>query len=191
MKQLGLMIDMDLCIGCKTCVVACRNYKGLVDHVEATPGNIPYYIRVESAREGTFPKVAVRSWVVPCQHCKNAQCIAACASGAITKDEQTGIVRIDKAKCTGSGKCIEACPYGVIQFDKVGNFAHKCDLCYDRVVFGLQPVCVEVCMTDAITFGEVSELKARAQEAGREIDRKMSAMSVVYLNPTPKNTLAT
>ncbi len=191
MKQLGLMIDMDRCIGCKTCIVACRNYHGLVDHENCMPGEIPFYIRVESSTEGAYPMISERCWVVPCQHCKNAQCIAACESGAITKDEQTGIVRIDKAKCTGSGKCIEACPYGVIQFNKAGNFAHKCDLCYDRVTFGLPPVCVEACMTDAITFGEVEDLKAQALGKGREIDKKMSAMSVVYLLPTPKNTLAT
>lgn len=191
MKQLGLMIDMDRCIGCKTCVVACRNSHGIVDHENCMPGEIPYYIRVESSTKGTYPLISEQTWVVPCQHCKNAQCIKSCPSGAITKDAQTGIVRIDKTKCKGVRKCIAACPYNVIQFDKVGKFAHKCDLCFERVTFGLRPVCVEVCMTDALTFGEVEELKARAHEAGREIDKKMSAMSVVYLKPTPKNTLAT
>lgn len=190
MKQLGLMIDMDRCIGCKTCVVACRNSHGIVDHENCMPGKIPYFIRVESEQTGTYPMVSEKTWVVPCQHCKNAQCIKACGSEAISKDPQTGIVRIDKDVCTGSGACLEACPWGVIQFDEAGNFAHKCDLCYERVTFGKQPVCAEVCMTDAITFGEVEELKTRAAEAGREINRKMSAMSIVYLEPTPKNTLA-
>jgi polysulfide reductase chain B len=190
MKQLGLMIDMDRCIGCKTCIIACRNSHGIVDHENCMPGEIPFYVRVESVAEGTYPMVSERCWVVPCQHCKNAACIEACPSGAITKDAQTGIVRIDRNICTGSGKCIEACHWKAIQFDKANNFAHKCDLCYDRVIFGQQPVCTEACMTDAITFGELDELKARAGEFGREIDRKMSAMSVVYLKPTAKNTLA-
>lgn len=190
MKQLGLMIDLDRCIGCKTCIVACRNNKGLVDHAGAMPGGMPHYLRVESARVGSYPDIGAYSWVVPCQHCKNAQCVKACPSGAIAKDARTGIVRIDKSLCSGAQKCIGACPYNVIQFDKAGNFAHKCDLCFDRVVFGEKPVCAEVCLTDAIAFGELSELKARAKEAGREIDRKMSAMSIVYLKPTPKNTLA-
>jgi polysulfide reductase chain B len=190
MKQLGLMIDMDRCIGCKTCIVACRNAKGLLDHAQAMPGEIPSYLRVESEREGEFPNLSVRTWVVPCQHCKNPPCMKACPNGAITKDPSNGIVRIDKTICTGSGKCIEACPWGVIQFDKKDNFAHKCDLCYDRVVFGEKPVCVEACMTDAISFGELEELKQRAKEASREINKKMSSMSVVYLQPMPKNTLA-
>jgi polysulfide reductase chain B len=190
MKQLGLMIDMDRCIGCKTCIVACRNHHGLVDHASAMPGEIPFYLRVESEREGEFPTLSVNHRVIPCQHCKKAQCIKACPSGAIAKDEQTGIVRIDRDTCTGSRKCLEACPWGVIQFDEAGGFAHKCDLCFDRVHYGQQPVCAEVCMTGAIHFGEVEMLKQQAQAMGREIDRKKSPMSVLYLKPTPRNTLA-
>jgi ferredoxin len=99
---------------------------------------------------------------------------------------------VEEAKrCLGCGcSCIQACPYEVIQFDLNTGMSHKCDLCNDRVLFGMQPVCAEVCMTDAIGFGEVEELKARAIEKGRAIDKEMSAMSVVYLTPTPKNTLA-
>lgn len=190
MKQLGLMIDMDRCIGCKTCVVACRNHHGLVDHENAMPGGIPFYLRVETKEEGVYPTLSQSCWVVPCQHCKNAPCVKACASEAITKDPHTGIVRIDREKCTGKKDCMEACPWGVIQFDVAGGFAHKCDLCHDRVLFGEVPVCVEACMTDAITFGEVQMLKNKALAMGREIDRKMSPMSVIYLKPTPKNTLA-
>lgn len=190
MKQLGLMIDLDKCIGCKTCVVACRNHHGLVDHENCMPNRIPYYIRVESATEGTYPMVFERSWVVPCQHCKNAPCIKACKAEAIGKDPQTGIVRIDQGKCSGSKACIEACPWNVIQFNAQTNKAHKCDLCYDRVVAGLVPVCAEVCLTDAISFGEKELLIQRALDKGREIDKKMSAMSIIYLKPTPKNVLA-
>ncbi len=190
MKQLGLMIDMERCIGCKTCVVACRNHHKLVDHATCLPGDLPHYIRVESESGGTYPKVWENFWVVPCQHCKNPECLRACEAGAISKDEQTGIVFIDKAKCKGQRKCIEACPWGVIQFDKAGNFAHKCNLCADLVVFGGKPVCAEVCMVDAISFGELATLKQQALEQGREIDKKMSAMSVIYLKPLPKNTLA-
>jgi len=190
MKQLGLMIDMDLCIGCKTCIVACRNYHGLVDNDRAIPGEIPFYLRVESKFEGGYPMISTSHWVIPCQHCKSPKCMKACPTGAITKDEQTGIVRIDREKCMGEKKCIEACPWGVIQFDEAGGFAHKCNLCYDRVVFGGIPVCADVCMTNAITFGELDMLKQRAKAEGREIDRKMSPMSVIYLKSIPKNTLA-
>ncbi len=190
MKQLGLMIDMDRCIGCKTCVSACRNSHKIVDHENCLPGQIPSYIRVESRTEGSYPMVREQCWVVPCQHCKNPPCLEACPSGAIVKDDQNGIVRILRDKCEGGKTCIEACPWNVIQFDEAGGFAHKCDMCYDLVVFGNKPVCVEVCMTDAIAFGELETLKALARDRNRELDRKMSSMSVIYLKATPKNTLA-
>ena len=181
MKQLSLMIDLARCIGCKTCIVACRNHHGLVDHATAMPDEIPYYLRVESDMQGTYPKVTLENWVVPCQHCKNAQCIKACKAEAISKDPQTGIVRIDKGKCKGAKACIKACPYGVIQFNAKERLAHKCDLCYDRVVTGLAPVCAEVCMTDAITFGEKELLKQQALDQGREILKKLSAQSILYI----------
>ncbi|MDO8847930.1 MAG: FAD-dependent oxidoreductase [Coriobacteriia bacterium] len=101
MKQLGLMIDLNRCIGCKTCVVACRNFHELVDHVEAMPNEIPYYLRVEDRWTGVFPNVAVDSWVVPCQHCADPWCVTSCPEDAISRDEQTGIVQIDWEKCNG------------------------------------------------------------------------------------------
>ena len=98
MRQLGIMVDLDRCIGCKTCIVACRNHHGIVDHEFDMPGEIPYYLRVESKTEGTFPKIKEDYWVVPCQHCKKAPCVKACEAGAIRKDAQTGIVLIDREK---------------------------------------------------------------------------------------------
>lgn len=185
MKQLSLAIDLDRCIGCKTCVAACRNYHGLTDHATDMPGMIPYYLRVESDRQGNYPDIAIRSWVMPCQHCKNAACIKACKAEAIVKDTQTGIVRILSDTCKGSRDCIEACPYGVIQFDADRNKAHKCDLCWDRVHVGEKPVCAEVCLTDAIRFGEKEILKMELEAEGKEIVKKMSAQSMIYFR-TPK-----
>lgn len=185
MKQLSLAIDLNRCIGCKTCVAACRNYHELTGHASDLPGLIPYYLRVESDRLGTYPDVAIWSWVMPCQHCKNAACIKSCKAEAIIKDTETGIVRILPEKCTGSRDCIEACPYGVIQFDAARNKAHKCDLCWDRVHVGEKPVCAEVCLTDAIRFGEKEMLKMELEAEGKEIVKKMSAQSVIYFR-TPK-----
>ncbi len=101
MKQLSLMIDLNRCIGCRTCIVACRNHHEIIDHTSAMPNEIPYYLRVESRSWGTFPDLAVDSWVVPCQHCSEPNCVAACPEGAISKDPQTGIVNIDKDTCDG------------------------------------------------------------------------------------------
>ena len=140
-----------------------------------------HYLRVESELTGTFPKLAEDNWVVMCQQCKKPPCVKACAAGAISKDTQTGIVRIDREKCTGAGTCIEKCPYGVIQFNTEGRFAHKCELCYDRVVHGQEPVCVEVCLADALRFGEREILLMQAEAAGKKLLKKRSTQSILYV----------
>lgn len=101
MKQLGMTIDLNRCIGCKTCIVACRNYHELVDPSEAMPNQMPYYLRIESHRTGTYPHIAVDTWVVPCQQCPEPKCMVSCPEGAISKDPETGIVFVDKDTCTG------------------------------------------------------------------------------------------
>ncbi len=100
-KQLGMTIDLNRCIGCKTCIVACRNFNELVDPIEAMPNQMPYYLRVENRCTGVYPNVAMDTWVVPCQHCAEPECVASCPEGAISKGEHTGIVCIDPETCTG------------------------------------------------------------------------------------------
>ncbi|MFW9917621.1 MAG: 4Fe-4S dicluster domain-containing protein [Candidatus Thorarchaeota archaeon] len=179
-KQLGLMIDISRCTGCKTCIVACRNFMGLLDHEKAMPNQIAYYLRVESKREGTYPNISVDSWVVPCQHCTEPECVEACPENAITKNE-SGVVIIDQSLCTGCKECIDACPYSVIMFDEDGAKAHKCDLCWELIQKGEVPVCAETCMTDAIMFGEVELLKMKAQAAGKSINTELTEQSIIYV----------
>jgi NADPH-dependent glutamate synthase beta subunit-like oxidoreductase len=90
---------------------------------------------------------------------------------------------VEEAKrCLGCGcSCIQACPYNVIQFDLKAGVSHKCDLCSERVYVGERPVCSEVCMTDAITFGEYELVKKRALEAGRIIVEDLSQESILYV----------
>ncbi|BBD06802.1 4Fe-4S dicluster domain-containing protein [Desulfovibrio ferrophilus] len=180
MRQLSIMVDLDRCIGCKTCIVACRNHHDIIDHENDQPGAIPNYLRVESKLEGTFPSLQEDYWVVMCQHCKKTPCAKVCEVGAITKDEQTGIVLIDQEKCNGCGECIDKCPYKVIQFNKQNNYAHKCNMCYDRVTHGLDPVCVDVCLTDALSFGEKEILLMQAEADGKQVIKKMSTQSIIY-----------
>ena len=101
MKQLALMIDLNRCIGCRTCIVACRNHNEIIDHTTAMPNEMPYYLRVEGRMRGVFPNLSADTWVVPCQHCSDPACSLSCPRGAITKNPETGIVRIDKETCDG------------------------------------------------------------------------------------------
>ena len=108
MKQMSMMIDLNRCIGCRTCVVACRNHKEIIDNNKAMPGEIPYYLRVETREKGTFPNLSMDSWIVPCQHCREPKCETSCPEGAITKAPETGVVTIDPEKCTGCEAKLES-----------------------------------------------------------------------------------
>jgi len=90
---------------------------------------------------------------------------------------------VEEAKrCLGCGcSCIQACPYDVIQFNLETGISHKCNLCSERVFVGEKPVCVEVCMTDAIYFGEYELVKRQALDAGRTIIENLSKESILYV----------
>jgi NADPH-dependent glutamate synthase beta subunit-like oxidoreductase len=103
MKQLAMMVDLNRCIGCRTCIVACRNHHEIIDHTAAMPNELPFYLRVEGRIQGIFPELSAEAWVVPCQHCSDPLCRLSCPQGAIAKNSETGIVRIDKNNCDGCG----------------------------------------------------------------------------------------
>jgi len=77
--------------------------------------------------------------------------------------------------------CMQSCQYGVIQFDQKAERSHKCDLCYDQIVFGEKPVCVDICLTNALSFGEWELLQLRADTAGKQIIKKRSTQSILYI----------
>jgi NADPH-dependent glutamate synthase beta subunit-like oxidoreductase len=162
MKQLGLVIDLNRCIGCKTCIVACRNYHDLVDPALAMPNQMPYYLRVESCWFGAYPEVASDAWVVPCQHCPDPKCLDSCPERAITKDPQTGIVQIDPKLCNGCGAieglygdekkkcapCVATCPAhmnveGYVLLAANGKYAEALELMKEDNP--LPAICGRVC----------------------------------------------
>ena len=90
-------------------------------------------------------------------------------------------MRIDKEQCKGCKLCVKKCPYEVIQFNKEIRKAHKCDLCYSRIITGGTTVCTETCMTNAITFGELTLLKQKILNEGRNIVKKLTTESIIYI----------
>ncbi len=87
--------------------------------------------------------------------------MAKCPSGAIAKDADTGLVSIDAETCTGSGVCVETCPYNVPVLNEETKLGMKCDGCAERVAGGMQPICVEACPVRALEFGDIEELRAK------------------------------
>jgi len=155
-KRMGFVINTKRCIGCRTCTVACKMENNVSLGVSR--------IRVLNAKNtmvfdkpvGKYPYTN-ESWVtVPCQHCKNAPCVKVCPTGASQKRED-GVVFIDKDKCIGCRYCVWSCPYGARQFDEENKVVDKCTMCMHRTDEGKIPMCVNVCMGRAITYGDLND----------------------------------
>jgi formate dehydrogenase iron-sulfur subunit len=97
-----------------------------------------------------------------CKHCTHAACLDVCPTGALFRTE-FGTVVVQEDICNGCGYCIPACPYGVIDQRKDDGRAWKCTMCYDRIGDGLTPACAKACPTESIQYGELDELRVRAQ----------------------------
>ncbi|HEY2946898.1 MAG TPA: 4Fe-4S dicluster domain-containing protein, partial [Micromonosporaceae bacterium] len=97
-----------------------------------------------------------------CKHCTHAACLDVCPTGSLFRTE-FGTVVVQDDICNGCGYCIPACPYGVIDQRKDDGRAFKCTLCYDRIGDGLTPACAQACPTESIQFGDLDELRQRAQ----------------------------
>ena len=162
MTQYGFFFDSTRCTGCRTCEMACKDYKDL----SATIAFRKVYDYEGGAwsdvGDGTFTSDAFAYHVsLGCQHCAMPACMAKCPQGAIEKDTKTGLVHINQEKCTGVGACVETCPYNVPIVDKALGKGVKCDGCADRVAEGKSPICVEACPLRALEFGDIEELRAK------------------------------
>jgi Fe-S-cluster-containing dehydrogenase component len=194
-----LVVDVEKCIGCMCCVVACKDEHVANDwspYARPQPEYGHFWIKVERMERGSIPKVKVTYVPRLCMHCDNAPCIKVCPTKAISK-RADGIVLIDPGKCDGCKQlrtkplCIEACPYNVIYFNDSLGIAQKCTLCahlLDDPEWKYGPRCVDACPTEAITYGDdcdpkIRELMAKAEVLNPEYDTKPR---VYYLNlPRP------
>lgn len=167
----GFLTDATLCIGCKACEVACKQWNQLPSDAYNTPFSLTGFSydntgdlgattwrHVAFVEKGSPTGVAWLMLSDVCKHCVYAGCLDACPTGAIMRTE-FGSVYIQDDVCNGCGYCVPACPFGVPQIDQRDGGSHKCTLCYDRLQGGLEPACAKSCPTDSIRFGEVAVLR--------------------------------
>ncbi len=154
----GFYFDQTRCTNCFACVVACKDWH----NVPAGPAS---WIRVESIEEGWYPNLRVSFLVRCCYHCADPSCVRVCPVRAIKKRQDNGIVVVDQEACLGKDKCrlcSEACPYDAPQFGAEDNAKmQKCDLCLERLLEGLKPICVAACPMRALDAGPIDELISR------------------------------
>ena len=145
MEKFELSIDHNLCWGCRTCEVACKQENRTAKDVRLIA------VREDGPRlRDGQPEFVYQ--VNLCRHCGEPPCLEACPEEAIAKRED-GIVVLEDDLCTGCRACIDACPYEAIAFDEEQGIAHKCHLCHQRVDRGLIPACADnVCLAHCIIF---------------------------------------
>ncbi len=178
-KQYGLLVDIGTCIGCKVCMVACKQANDLDPSNLDVPGSQYWndWINViDLGPLGNYPDLQIYHLPITCQHCENPVCAASCPVEAISK-LPNGVVHLDKNRCDGclgrsdgAIKCISACPYQAFQINPKTHKAEGCTLCLPLITKGLQPACVRACPGGCLTFGDLNDpgtfLSRRLKEAG-------------------------
>lgn len=171
MKQPAFFLDTQICTGCKTCMIACRDkhdlpagvrWRRVVEFVGGDWKRLP---------DNTFSQNVFAYYLsISCNHCQNPICVKSCPSKAMHQDEH-GIVAIDPEKCVGCKYCAWVCPYSAPQFDKHLGRMTKCDFCREEIQQNQLPSCVAACPTRALQFGEFDSLAK-----GRPTDLPMHPM---------------
>ncbi|HEY6935229.1 MAG TPA: 4Fe-4S dicluster domain-containing protein [Marmoricola sp.] len=207
--RMGFFTDTSVCIGCKACEVACKEWNNVPDdgylltgmsydntaalsantwrHVAFVEQPVPERTPTDLGMPGNGPPGHARSqeqqvhghedqgaesgdsgvrWLMSsdvCKHCTHAACLDVCPTGSLFRTEY-GTVVVQADICNGCGYCVPACPYGVIDLRPDDGRAFKCTLCYDRLKEGETPACAKACPTESIQFGELSELRQRADQ---------------------------
>jgi Fe-S-cluster-containing dehydrogenase component len=172
-KKLGLVIDLDLCVGCHACATACKEWN-TGGHMAPLPDFNAYrdgawgvwFNRIhsfEEAPDGDGVDARTVHFPKSCLHCEDAACVTVCPTGASYKRVEDGIVLVNESLCIGCKLCSWACPYGAREFDADEGVMKKCTLCIDRIYNDnlapeeRQPACVMVCPTNARFFGDLGD----------------------------------
>ena len=193
MTRMGFFTDTSVCIGCKACEVACKEWNHVPEDGLALTGMS--YDNSVGLGADTWRHVAFIEqrkpvadgqdqfrWLMAsdvCKHCTHAACLDVCPTGALFRTE-FGTVVVQEDVCNGCGYCVPACPYGVIDRRQDDGRAWKCTLCYDRLGDGLEPACAKACPTESIKFGEIGDLRKQAEDRVAELHRRGMDDAVIY-----------
>ncbi len=212
-KKLGLVIDLDTCVGCHACVVSCKEWNtggygsplGDADaYGEAPEGAFlnrihSFEVTQEGAQKSGLAQIV--HFPKSCLHCDDAPCVTVCPTGASYKRSEDGIVLVDESMCIGCGLCAWACPYGAREMDPVEKVMKKCTLCVDRIYNeniveeDRIPSCVRTCPASARHFGDLADpasdvSRLVAERGGFDLMPEMGTKPVnKYLPPRRKQAI--
>jgi formate dehydrogenase iron-sulfur subunit len=187
--RMGFFTDTSVCIGCKACEVACKEWNQVPEdgllftaqsydntgglsadtwrHVAFIEQDRPLRVGDGDGEDGDAFRWLMSSDV--CKHCTHSACLDVCPTGAIIRTE-LGTVVVQEDVCNGCGYCVPACPFGVLDKREIEDDGRvwKCTLCYDRTRDGITPACAQACPTESIQYGPLDELRERA---GARLDK--------------------
>jgi formate dehydrogenase iron-sulfur subunit len=187
--EVGKLIDISRCIGCKACQAACMEWNDIRDGVGIVDGtyNNPIDLTDRSWTVMRFYEEEIGDrglqWLIVkdgCLHCAEPGCLKACpAPGAIIQ-QANGIVDFQQDNCIGCGYCQTGCPFNIPRFGVRDNKAYKCTLCSDRVAVGLEPACIKACPTQALSFGTKQDMLELAAERVDELHERGYDKAAIY-----------
>jgi len=206
MSVTAFLTDSTLCIGCKACEVACKEWNGVAEDgldwtgfsydntgsVGASTWRHVKFVEQPPAPGFGGNAAELASWTFSsdvCKHCENAGCLEACPTGSIVRTEFGGVF-IQPDVCNGCGYCVTACPFGVVERNQKDGSAFKCTFCYDRQKAGLVPACAKVCPTESIRFGEIDDLRQRAADRIEKL-RQLGIDDAVIYDPLESSVAGT
>ncbi|MBO0869842.1 MAG: 4Fe-4S dicluster domain-containing protein [Micromonosporaceae bacterium] len=192
-ERMGFFTDTSVCIGCKACEVACKEWNAIPSDGAGFTGmsyDNTIGLGADTWRHVAFieqpgalaPSAPDFRWLMSsdvCKHCTHAACLDVCPTGALFRTE-FGTVVVQEDVCNGCGYCVPACPYGVIDKRADDGRVWKCTMCYDRLSAGQEPACAKTCPTESIQFGELDELRGRAQQRVEQLHRDGEPRARLY-----------
>ncbi|MFO1466408.1 MAG: 4Fe-4S dicluster domain-containing protein [Steroidobacteraceae bacterium] len=187
MAKYGMVIDVDRCVGCYACWIACFDEHVSVDHMPIAapqPESGHRWMDVKPIEQGVYPRVHNKYMPLPCLMCEDAPCMKVGPEGAVYR-RPDGIVVIDPVKAKGHPEIAKSCPYGVIYLNEQLNTAQKCTYCAHLLDDGWKlPRCVEACPTQALVFGDLTD-------SNSAVAQRMAEPAIEELRPDWQNRTLT
>ncbi len=178
----GFIFDINKCVACHACVVACSVENDLAPPVERR--------NIYSFNEFSHPDLAVFNLSLACNHCEEASCMEACPAGAYKRDENTGAILLDKNYCIGCSYCTWACPYDAPELNPETGTIDKCTMCYEKVTTGGKPACAQNCPTGALDWNDFNNEDMEIDQAGFPLSDNKPAIRFISKRNREKPEIA-